>query len=754
MLKIPTNTAAGTGAAGAFNQVDPTQAFGNQVAQISGNPSVPQGLGGVAINDQSITHAIMGFGDSLNQMADRESALRVAQQHAELESSKIDYAKANQDLTEKSKKIAVDEGWTVDQQNDYYKNELEKITTASTDKFTDPAIAQKAKLEFKALSFNAETGYKNNVVEPARTAIITSIAEKTALDLSNLAAQATSINQLDEVRQKQKDFYDQPYMQAILPPDQRAAMSQKVNTQLENSFIEGVINRDDPTGQNLVYAKQLVNDPAALPNMDGMHKAELDGHIDRVIKARDEDIIRKKKEAEAEAKRKQGEYTDNMWINAKIGINAGKFGETELAKIAPSLMGSLEGKKKYLDLKTDIDQRNKAHDTEFATYNKVNMQLAGGLKIESQSDVDGWYKVARKTITSMPPTQQGQYLAAQFKSMGKLPTDYKNETEGMLKSDRPEVVAGAVDRLRYLQSQDQRVMQSFDTRTRIMIEQANTGVPITQYMKNRDALTNLSESDSTLRLSQYKVAVPEKAGTENDNIKFVKKNFSTFWGSNPTLENQVIGDFDHATKNYFIQTGDINVARKLALQDMQNKVGTTKADGSNRVMYNAPEVLYHQDPAIIKNQANKDMADLGLKEGDFRFFYGGISKNDQPYYLVRAKDDMGTYTKPVLTKDNQPAKWQFDLATTAEHVSAMSSYEAENQARAIKFAAGIEEDTQRQKRLDAARPYVNIYANSIFERKPSDAEKAADRQRLVTEKQANQDHLDAELVRARKATSK
>lgn len=446
-----------------------------------------------------------------------------------------------------------------------------------------------------------------------------------------------------------------------------------------------------------------------------------------------------------------GQFEDQLYSaeDPVAGIKAGEafvdeFMQTTIEEITPgqrdaltnSMLGILNKRKAMLAQDARAGREAVERDQMFDFMDQV---LAGTInadaKTEFDRDANELYYTERVLpifdAADMTPDQRSSIETAYVKKVGFLPQEMAKSVRRDLRSGDPEATAFAADRIARLKevlpvgvdiTQGKVPLSNNDLAFAETINQLQAaGVPaeeaVDRAMKATDP-NNMAQQQA--RQDAIKGAsARESVRNEYPNwiADWVNDDFGGLFTSDPELldgaASAMTADLSTTYENWFMQTGDAALAKKLSFEDMRRKWAPTEVDGNKRMMAYPPENFYQvrgeENSDWMRNQLYRFVADnsFGMTTtdvaelaGDGRLFLtwdnvtarqsGG--ENPQPSYTISVQ---WSEDQPFVTMqaDNGTFRWRPDLATAQADADNQAAQAAREKQRVAE--AGISLEWQR-----------------------------------------------------------
>lgn len=168
------------------------------------------------------------------------------------------------------------------------------------------------------------------------------------------------------------------------------------------------------------------------------------------------------------------------------------------------------------------------------------------------------------------------------------------------------------------------------------------------------------------------------AGQRDANKNWLNSNLPKPWfTTNPVASQSMVTDFEEATKQAYMLTGNLEAARKTALDQLNRVYGESRVNGTVEMMKFAPETFFGNramsvsaNAAWIREQLEQKLTENAVyNEGFAKSLrmvpYGFAAANGLPQYSITNTDESGVVR--VLTGTNgRPLLYQPDWSTSAE----------------------------------------------------------------------------------------
>ncbi|MBP2294714.1 hypothetical protein [Azospirillum rugosum] len=275
---------------------------------------------------------------------------------------------------------------------------------------------------------------------------------------------------------------------------------------------------------------------------------------------------------------------------------------------------------------------------------------------------------------SAPPAERQAVTLTAVQKYGFLPSDVAGDIRGKLRNGLP---ADKIEAARFVSSieatapQAARDLGTDDyTVAHMLNDQINAGVPADIAVQRVDAAMRQDPAERVRREAMF----GDKKITEG-NRSWLKKQGRDWFGTNTAVPDALAGEFEDLVKDRFLATGDIDVARKVAWNDLSKVWAETKIGGKRFARY-APEAMYAngRDSSWIEGQLYHDLEQAGTAapianlKGRVQLHADRTSGHeDRPSYQVLEQDDNGVWGpvrgkdgKPLLGPDGKPMRWRPD----------------------------------------------------------------------------------------------
>lgn len=191
-----------------------------------------------------------------------------------------------------------------------------------------------------------------------------------------------------------------------------------------------------------------------------------------------------------------------------------------------------------------------------------------------------------------------QALATAYAARTRMVPDQATSwVRSAIRSPNPDIAGPAAQFLGSIQAAAPDAASSFDTQTKafagVVSDMVNAGAaPKDAVETARQNVFEIKQPIIDQRKKEYSGSGKLSLSASNPSAlkSFISKDFDQGWfHSDPVPTQGLSADFDTQTENYYLKTGDINVARKLAWQDVSRVYGPSEVNGTKQVMMLPPE---------------------------------------------------------------------------------------------------------------------------------------------------------------------
>lgn len=665
-LRIP-DTRESAPAQQAFNQIDPSQKFGQVREQLAGMPDVPNGLGQKSLVDGSevaqgtatIANGFDNIVQSLNNVQARDKALKTAQEHMQFKESELAAKKQLIDAEREIEEKAAAEYWTPDQKKEAMALKRSEILTATFDPalYTDETLKGNTKLAIKQYELEHGENYLRSVIEPERVAAIEGGIVKTIEYTLSLAATSKSPEEVQAAHASLNELFNSPGFLA-LSPQKRMQYAEKAHMGVEVGVADHVLNSlpaDNPVKAKAMLDAMIKN-PAMLPLLNTGDRDDALRKGNNFIEAAKRDIEIKRRQAEADREKRQREWQNNNQYDLMLRIRNGQASEAEVNKAMHS--GRID-KQAAVSLLGTLDSHREKIARETEGWRAVETMSANGLRVVDEKLQTAWYTQFKKGLESVPPAQRVDYQIAHYKNKGFVPKEFVNEVKAALNSDDPRVMITGLNTLKKLEAADSRFIGDLDQKTRLLHEQHKSGTPTKQLIEFRDNQRRMTTSEVEQRNTDFETynGKPSKGKT-----KAVLKLEKMYDGK---ITDKMRGVFEDKVKNHFASGATYEEALRMAETDMTRVYDVTtvgRPQAQPKVMQHPPEKVYNQTAEVINARLDKDLKPLGLGSKDVFLYYTGLDKKSgKPAYTIMKINKETDQWDIVRGENNQVVKWHFDV---------------------------------------------------------------------------------------------
>lgn len=177
-----------------------------------------------------------------------------------------------------------------------------------------------------------------------------------------------------------------------------------------------------------------------------------------------------------------------------------------------------------------------------------------------------------------------------------LPEQAAQWTQAAVRSPNPQIAAQAAQFLGAVQTAAPDAVSSFDTDTKAFAGMMNSMIeagtdPAEAVATARETVFNVKPPVLEARKKAYSTGKNALALGSNSALdSYIDRDFDPSWfSSQPEASLDLKADFGSLTENYFLKTGDINVARENAWRDVKRAYGPSEVNGHKQLMLAPPE---------------------------------------------------------------------------------------------------------------------------------------------------------------------
>lgn len=356
--------------------------------------------------------------------------------------------------------------------------------------------------------------------------------------------------------------------------------------------------------------QMLARDPDAA-------EAEYEQHKERMtpeFRAKFESAValtRKRQEQAAEKERvrlekEQAERNARAASDLEIGVHRGHYGVAEIEMayetgvISPSARVSLT---------KQADKITKDQAVEAQAFERIAAAISGGglLDPEEKANRKAFDKLIQQSVgdySSMDVVQRDG-LAQAIVRTGIWPDSLKSHIRAGLQGDDASAIAAA-DMLARVEELSPQAAAKFDKRgdERALASMINNfrraGMADSMAVEMaRKAIFDKSDPTIKARRDEYKTV---KKDNDSSLAALVDERGGWAFTFDPDIPPAMQAEFDGLAEAYYLKTGDEEVARTLAADDLFRVWGETTANGRRQLMKYAPERLYGLPSEVIEQQ--------------------------------------------------------------------------------------------------------------------------------------------------------
>lgn len=409
------------------------------------------------------------------------------------------------------------------------------------------------------------------------------------------------------------------------------------------------------------------------------------------------------KQAETQINHQQDEIVKKNAIygsNLEINVNRGQASYSEIDKsYADGLITAAKRTELTLNVDKQAEVKAKELEKQRMGIDSVVSSLNGGRKLdyknsEDKTGVGNYFSlVLAPSIKDQPPEVQSQAIADFSAKTGILPEVIQGQIRGSFRAGNPQEIAYYADMLDRIKTANPSVVNDFSE------EEIATGNMVNTYIRSG------MKPEAAIALTKNNLTVPEperKARSERYAASKLQKDNSKYLTSEATgsalfgwigqklpahIPDAMAGEFESLVQAEYTRSGDVEPARKTALEIMRKTWGVSNI-GETRWMKYPPEQMYAvqgEDSKWIENQLYKEVLPTILSDGsDITLTLESTTttaRERNPSYLVMQKKD--GYLKPVMGVDGKTARFRPDYASSdanKKRVKEVADKQKENQS--------------------------------------------------------------------------
>lgn len=456
--------------------------------------------------------------------------------------------------------------------------------------------------------------------------------------------------------------------------------------------------------QSLVDRKQFDDARAVLaePDFNSDLTAEQRIALGNLIQAGE-------KSAEVEARRAQAEAAaaltaanaiaaSDLEINVSRGLASYEEIETAFAEgtITPA---------KRTQLVKMADELASAEIERQAALTMVSEAITGaGQPLDHRNDdtrdaVDDYYttfvtplfdpEVTEDAITN--PSDRNFVIADFVEKTGIIPETVKSEIRSAFRSGTAEDQATAADLIDRIRNGSASValndMAQRDFSRGIAIaDLVNAGMEPADAVAHVDSVASIPAQEVEAREDRYSDEIKSDPNRDWLESNLDLGGFPVLGFGEATIDDRVVGQFDDLVEGFFMETGELDIARSIALTNIKQRWGVTDADGSNRLIEFPPELIYgvfDRGSADSEWMHEQLIAEVGALLPDeenlderIRIVSDTLTARNVPTYGVLLQDETGRFV-PVIAEDGTPLRWRPDWPSSPAAADNQAELEAD-----------------------------------------------------------------------------
>jgi hypothetical protein len=386
----------------------------------------------------------------------------------------------------------------------------------------------------------------------------------------------------------------------------------------------------------------------------------------------------------AEAEELKSQQLARFDADFAIGIARNELSYPDIESAYNKGLITPEQKKKYT-LQLDKAAKDLEDDTNGAM--KVQAALQGKLYLDPRNNVDR--KAADKHFTqSMQQIPEGMepldYAVSLTEKYGMIPETLKGQLRGQLRSGKPDDILAASEMMERFRVLNPKMLDDFDKKDIQVANHIRSLVDV--GFSPADAVRRAAEDikmTPEVKKQREESLKKEMLNLEGEAKRLINAKFSAWYDfTTPEAPSAMQGDFNAIMREEYMQFGNIETAKKTAMDTIGRVWGTTSigtsADGSsgNRWMRNAPEKFYASGEGGIdesewmQEQLVEDVNSVPSFEpidADRLMVIAAKEKSPdgRPLYNVFSRSENGLITQ-IYSDNGKPLLWHPDWNQSKE----------------------------------------------------------------------------------------
>lgn len=366
------------------------------------------------------------------------------------------------------------------------------------------------------------------------------------------------------------------------------------------------------------------------------------------------------------------EERDQLVNQLDLAISRGEAGHAEIDRaVRDGVLDPADAT--YVRLVKDADAVVEKAQAERAAVARVDAAGRGGALLDpkSQDDMkalDRHYGLQAQAWGQLAPDEFARRSAQYAKLKGAVPPSMRAWVRGSLRSADPNTVAAGADLVQLIRNANPELLNDFaeeDIRLAVEINGlTQLGMSIPEARKQIDAEGSMTDEQRAYR-DRSLAEITKGDPSERFLRKKVEEEFAPgLFDANPLgARNLMIADYDALVQRAYRRTGNLDIARQSAWDQLRRSWGRTEI-GGRRMMRYAPEASYRmfddpkQNTRWISEQLDEQLP-KGLTAKDVVLVQHPAQPFDQqgnPVYAVVSRKD-GRMT-PIMDDDGGVLAWQ------------------------------------------------------------------------------------------------
>lgn len=395
------------------------------------------------------------------------------------------------------------------------------------------------------------------------------------------------------------------------------------------------------------------------------------------------------RQRQQEAEQARNDQLSRFASDFEIGLSRGEKTYTDIEQAYKGGMINPVQRTRYT---LAIDEQLKQTDQKQAMIARVDnagqtAPLLDPANADDRKALNYHYSEQAKMWADLQPEEVVQKSINYAVDKGIVPEPMQGMVRGMLRGGNVQQRVLAADMVQRLRQSNPQLINDFADKDIALANSialyTSLGMPPEQASQRAMAVDQMAPNEKAGLMDQYNVDIKAEntfttASSLGNNRTWLQSQMPRYWwDKDPIASNQMAADFDQATQQAYLMTGNLDAARKTAYDMMQRVYGESQVNGTAEYVKFAPEKFFGQpsmsvaaNAGWIREQLVQKLTENALYSEGFADSlrmtpYGFAAANGLPQYTITHADENGV-VRIMTDSTGKPLLYQPEWRTSAE----------------------------------------------------------------------------------------